>query len=82
MVQLGHKDQNPNSILYTQTPYHASGILKKLSYVTQDMKNAHTSKMVWPRCTKVKTWVHEDVPLPFSQEPCATFNLKTKFLCS
>ena len=46
MVQLGHKDQNPNSILYTQTPYNACGILKKLSYVTQDMKNAHTSKMV------------------------------------
>ena len=55
MVQLGHKDQNPNSILYTQTPYHASGILKKLSYVTQDMKkNAHTSKILWPRCTEVK----------------------------
>ena len=42
MVQLGHKDQNPNSILYTQTPYHASGILKKLSYVTQGMKKMHT----------------------------------------
>ena len=28
MAQLGHKDQKPNSILYTHTFYHASGILK------------------------------------------------------
>ena len=28
MAQLGHKDQKPNSILSTHTPYHASGILK------------------------------------------------------
>ena len=28
MAQLGHKDQKPNSILYTHTSYHASGILK------------------------------------------------------
>ena len=39
MAQLGHKDQETNSILYTHTSYHATGIFQKqLSYVTQDMK--------------------------------------------
>ena len=27
--------------------------------------NAHTSKMKWPRCTKIKTWVTENIHLPF-----------------
>ena len=27
--------------------------------------NAHSSNMKWPRCTKVKTWVIENIPLPF-----------------
>ena len=36
MAQLGHTDQESNPILYTHTFYHASGIERQLSYVTQD----------------------------------------------
>ena len=54
MAQLGHKDQNPNSILYTHTFYHASGILKETILCHPKHENAHTSKIVWPICTKVK----------------------------
>jgi len=54
MAQLGHKDQNLNSILYTHTFYHASGILKETILGHPKHENAHTSKIVWPRCTKVK----------------------------
>ena len=54
MTPLGHKDQNPNSIIYTQTPYHTSGILKdnypmshktnKCTYQQDEMAQMHKGK--------------------------------------
>ena len=80
MTQLGHKDQKPNSILCTHTSYHASGILKETILCHPKHENAHTSKIVWPRCTKGKTCVQETIPLPFSQESCAILTIKSNFL--
>ena len=54
MAQMGHKDQKPNSILYTHTSYHASGNLKETTLCHTRHENAHTSKIEWSRCTKVK----------------------------
>ena len=47
MAQMGHKDQKPNSILYTHTSYHASGNLKETTLCHTRHENAHTSKIEW-----------------------------------
>ena len=43
--------------------------------------NAHTSKMKWPRCTKVNTWVYETY-LCHLDKHCVIFIIKSNFLCS
>ena len=43
--------------------------------------NAHTSKMKWPRCTNVKTWVYRTY-LCHLDKHCAKFIISSNFLCS
>ena len=43
--------------------------------------NAHPSKMKWPRCTKVKTWVYRTY-LCHLDKHCAIFIISSHFLCS
>ena len=82
MVQLGHKDQNPNSILYTETSYHASGTFKEAILCHTRHEGAHTSKIICHRCTKVKHVFTKTYVCHLGHEQYATFNTKSNFLCS
>ena len=60
--------------------YHASGIFEINYSTAHKTKNAHTSKIEWPRCTKVKLVFKRTYLCHLGKSHVQLLNIKSNFL--
>ena len=79
---IGSQRPKPNSILYNDTSCYASGFLKETILFHTSHENAHTSKILWPRCTMVKHMFKKTYLCHIAMSNVQLLILKPIFFCS